>query len=94
MAGILNQTVRPFNLKQRDKDGFIVVVRLAPGLNLVDNDDWKTVSSSDFCQHHIKQGDIIESKSVSKEDESDPDKKAQSKKVPVVGKGGSAAKAS
>lgn len=40
MAGILNRTARQFNLKCITKQGHRVIVRIAPGFNVVDDDHW------------------------------------------------------
>lgn len=41
MAGILNKTARQFNLKCITKQGHRVIVRVAPGFNVVTDEHWE-----------------------------------------------------
>jgi hypothetical protein len=42
MAGIMNRTARQFNLKTVTKSGSRVVVRVAPGFNIVEDAHWES----------------------------------------------------
>lgn len=91
MAGVLNNTARPFNLKSMDSEGRRVTVRLKPGFNVVDDAHWKAVSSSDFVKQKKKIGEIeFGTKRVEEEAELEDDSSlADSKAVKVPKKKGS-----
>ena len=82
--GVLNQDARPYNLKARSVDS-IIVVRLKPGLNLVDKSQWAAVSKCDLCEYLQDEGKVIVAASVRDSDAKDKDKEAQSKEVPLSG---------
>ena len=47
MAGVINNTARQFNVKARDaKTNKIIVVRLHPGINFVDDAHWSVAKES------------------------------------------------
>jgi len=59
MATVRNNTARQFNLKaQVSKGTKIVVVRLVPGLNSVDDTAWKSVCQQAFVKDLIAKRNI------------------------------------
>lgn len=89
MAGIMNKTARQFNLKTVTKEGRRVVVRVAPGFNVVDDDHWsafvpKSGKADPYVADLKKNGFIDYGKAMDDmELEKDPDTKAKSKSEPL-----------
>ena len=88
MAGIMNHTARQFNLKCV-ANGSRVVVRLAPGFNVVDDDHWKAFARSGKVDPYVaglkKNGDIEFGKAIDDmELERAPDTVAKSKSEPMA----------
>lgn len=89
MAAIVNKTARQFNLKCVGKNGNKVTVRIAPGLNIVEDSHWEAFVSKDnktidpFVSE-LKSKNLIDfgGKIEDLELESSPDTKAKSKSVP------------
>lgn len=90
MACVQNNTARLFNLKAIDpKDGSLVVVRLSPMFNLVDDEHWNAFVSTDGKRVNPYVAKLIAAGSISVgpqiddlELEKDPETKTLSKKVP------------
>ncbi len=90
MAGITNHTARQFNLKGMSAEGARVTVRVARGLNVVDDAHWQTFVSKDgkkvdpYVAELEKKGFISFGKEEDdKELEKDPDTKSKSKSAPA-----------
>ena len=58
MAGVINNTARQFNLKGR-KNGKIVVVRLHPGFNVVEDEHWGAVKDLEYVKK-LKAADKVD----------------------------------
>lgn len=90
MAGIMNNTARQYNLKCIGKNGNRVIVRIAPGFNVVDDDHWsafvpKGGKVDPYVAELKKAGNIsFGSKEDDMEMERDPDTKAKSKSEPIA----------
>ena len=85
MAVIRNNTARQFNVKNRLDDGSIATVRLAPGLNVVNDDHWAIVGDCKFVADLVDKGSIkVDAETGG--DEKDADTKSKSKVVPAAGK--------
>ena len=88
MAGIMNHTARQFNLKCVS-NGSRVVVRLAPGFNVVDDEHWKAFASKGKIDRYVatlkKEGHIEFGKAIDDmELERAPDTVAKSKSEPMA----------
>lgn len=57
MTGVINHTARQYNLKGKVGDK-IVVVRLKPGFNVVDDEEWGAVSKIKFTKNLKDSGRI------------------------------------
>lgn len=91
MAGIMNHTARQFNLKCVTKGGSRVVVRIAPGFNVVEDAHWQAFVSKDgkkvdpYVAELKKKGDIeFGAKIDDMELEMAPDTQAKSKSEPMA----------
>ena len=83
MAGIINKTARQFNIKVMGKNGHRVVVRIAPGFNVVNDDHWAPCKNDPYVKGLKQQGKIDFGKiQDDMELEMDPDTKAKSKSTP------------
>jgi len=65
MAGVINKTARPYNLKCIGKNGNRVTVRLVPGLNDVNGDHWAEFKDDEYVallkkENKIGFGKILE----------------------------------
>lgn len=89
MSGIINNTARQFNLKCVGKSGASrVVVRLAPGFNVVSDEHWSEFVRTGHVDPYVKE--LKEKKLIdfgkSIDDlllERDPDTKSKSKSEPL-----------
>ena len=90
MAGVLNRTARQFNLKCIGAKKNRVVVRIAPGFNVVDDAHWAEFVSTDGKRidpyvrelkvaGHIDFGKRVDDMELERE----PDTKAKSKSTPA-----------
>lgn len=89
MAGIINHTARQFNLKCVTKGGSRVVVRMAPGFNVVDDEHWKAFVDGKKVDPYVaelkKKGSLeFGAKIDDMELERAPDTKSKSKAEPMV----------
>lgn len=83
MAGIMNNTARQYNLKCIAKSGYRVVVRVAPGFNVVDDEHWVHLKNDPYVKSLKKEGSIdFGTKQDDLVLEKDPDTKAKSKMTP------------
>lgn len=83
MAGIMNKTARQYNLKCIAKSRHRVVVRVAPGFNVVDDEHWNHLKNDPYVKSLKKSGDIDYGKAMDDmELEIAPDTKAKSKSTP------------
>lgn len=64
MAGIQNNSARQYNLKQRLENGQILVVRVKPGLNFVDNKEWDEIKKLNIVKRLKDEGILIDGKPV------------------------------
>lgn len=69
MAGIQNNEARIFNLKYRTEGNELVVVRLHPGLNFVEDKDWAEVKKAKLAGVLLDEGRIVAGKKVDQGDE-------------------------
>ena len=80
MAGIINKTARQYNLKCIAKSGHRVVVRVAPGFNVVEDEHWIHLKNDPYVKSLKKDGLIdFGSKVDDMVLEKDPDTKSKSK---------------
>ena len=90
MAGIINRTARQFNLKCITKAGQRVIVRLAPGFNVVEDAHWeafvpKKGPVDEYVAGLKKKGDVVYGDDIDDlELEQDPDTKSKSKSEPIA----------
>ena len=90
MAGIMNNTARQFNLKCVH-DGSRILVRIAPGFNVVEDEHWQAFVSKNgkvidpYVAKLKKDGHISFGKAQNDmELEMDPDTVAKSKSEPLI----------
>lgn len=92
MAGVINKTARQFNLKCLNKEGSVVIIRLAPGFNIVNDDHWSAFvpkeGTVDKYVNYLETKGFIEfgSKQDDLELEQDGDTTTKSSVVPIVAK--------
>ena len=90
MAGIMNNTARQFNLKCMSRNGNRVLVRIAPGFNVVEDDHWgafvpKNGKVDPYVARLKKSGQIeFGVRMDDLELEKAPDTKSKSKSEPIA----------
>lgn len=89
MAGIMNKTARQYNLKCIGVTGNRVLIRIAPGFNVVDDEHWSAFVRKGHMDPYVKElkkaGNLeFGTKFDDMELEMDPDTKSKSKSEPMV----------
>ena len=89
MAGIINNTARQFNLKCVSANGHRVLVRMAPGFNVVDDKHWKAFVDGKKVDPYVaelkKKGHLEFGPKIDDlELEIAPDTKSKSKSEPMA----------
>lgn len=87
MAGIINHTAKQFNLKALEpKTNRIIVVRIHPGFNVVDDDKWNAVKGLEYVKA-LKAADKIDfGTALNKKEPKDKSEISKTKAAPVVDK--------
>ena len=89
MAGVMNNSARQYNLRALGRKGEKVLVRLAPGFNIVNDKHWDAFVREDHINEFVEElkndgliefGDEMDEKQL----EVDPDTKSKSKSEPAT----------